>query len=60
MTWITEVMLVMSNTNIKQDPLTFGEFLRFIGIYFIMATTEGSGRREYWSERDIKITTGSP
>ena len=60
MTWLKEVLLVMTNNNIEGKPLTFGELLRFIGIWFFMATTAGFGRREFWSEREISIRTGAP
>ena len=42
------------------DPLTWDEFLRFISILFLFATTQGVPRRMFWSNDQPDIFSGAP
>ncbi len=41
----------------KMSPLTDGEFLRYIGLWFLMATVSGFSRTDYWSTENFDEKT---
>lgn len=41
-------------------PLTWEEFLRFLALIFIMATTQGNARRDFWSSDTPDMFAGAP
>jgi len=41
-------------------PLYYGEFLRWLGIWFLIATTEGSSRHDFWSSLAVDRFKGAP
>jgi hypothetical protein len=47
------VILVESNKNIQGPPITFGEFLQFIGIWLYMAMTAGYNWSEWFSVKNV-------
>jgi len=52
--YIQETLLPATNKMLGEKAhLTYGEFLRWIGLWFLMATTEGSQRHEFWSQKDV-------
>ena len=58
-----EVVLPQTNANLlkaSQRPVTFGELLRWIGIWFYMATCKGYSRDDFWSSRPIDEFVGAP
>jgi len=57
--FITTVILVETNKQMA-TPVTTGEFLKFLGLWLIMATTEGSKRDDFWSTKPISIFSGAP
>jgi hypothetical protein len=40
--------------------VTLGEFLRWLGLWFLMATMKGFSRSEYWSNAEIDAFKGPP
>lgn len=60
--FIVDVMLVSMNQKIQPgaDPISYGEFLKFLGLRFLMATVQGPQYREYWSEKPISMFVGAP
>ena len=43
-----------TNEEIGDNALTtFGEILRFIGVWFFLGTTSGHARRDFWSTHPI-------
>jgi Transposase IS4 len=46
--------------NIDGPPVMYGEFICWIGCWFIMATVSGPQRTEYWRNSDINIFEGAP
>lgn len=59
-TFLKDVILSNINTKIKGDVVTYGEFLRWIGMWFLMATIQGPQRRDFWATSPIDIYDGAP
>ena len=57
--WMIKV--VLSKTREKLDePLTYGELLRWIGLWLLMSTVDGSDCRSFWSNKNVNIFEGEP
>ena len=57
--WMIEV--VVPKTREKLDyPLTYGKLLRWIGLWLLMSTVDGSDRQSFWSTKNVNIFEGSP
>ena len=53
--------VVLPQTNLKlQRPVGYGEFLRWIGLWLMMATTHFDFRRDFWSRRHVSMYGGAP
>ena len=59
MTWVNEVLLVETN-NLLNEELTYGEFLRWLGLWMMMGTIEGFSRRDFWATSPVTMYRGSP
>ena len=44
------------NETMKGERLTYGELLRWIGLWTMMSTVAGTNRHSFWSTRDIKFS----
>eukprot|EP00980_Cylindrotheca_fusiformis_P024084 scaffold11524_cov91-Cylindrotheca_fusiformis.AAC.3 len=54
---------ILANINERlegENSLTYGEFLRWLGIWFLMATIQGPQRRDFWSTAKVDIFEGAP
>jgi hypothetical protein len=52
---------VIPATNVfLSDPLSWDEFLRFLGLIFLMATSQGSAKREFWANDVPQLFSGAP
>lgn len=58
--FLVDVILVHVNNNNKLGKVEYGEFLRWLGLWFIMSTIEGPNRRDFWSMDVIDVFNGSP
>ena len=58
--YFEEVILVETNKVINGEKLTFGEFLRWIGIWFFLSTLSGFSRSDFWSSKEIRNDCGAP
>jgi hypothetical protein len=58
-TYMIEVIIKETNKKLKH-PLTYGELLRWLGLWILMSTVDGSDRRSFWSSRPINIYEGAP
>ena len=58
-TFLQEVLLVETNKHLTQQ-LQYGEFLCWIGLWLMMATTQFDCRRDFWSRKDINMFQGAP
>ena len=61
MRFVQQVMLVQMNMNAEGiAEITYGEFLRYLGLWFFMATCSGFSRAEFFSTTEINCRTGAP
>lgn len=60
--WMKEVLLVELNKNILgSTPVTWPEFLRFLGLLFLMATVQvGCNRRSWFEDTEPSEFEGAP
>lgn len=57
MTWVRDVLIPETNKHLDK-PMTIGEFLRWIGMWLIMATTHFESRRDFWSTKTVDFFDG--
>ena len=56
MTWISTVLLAATSASMEKDdvqPLSFGELIRYIGLWLLMSTCQGWKRQDFWSQLDF-------
>jgi len=49
--YIVNVLLILINENIKGESVAYGEFLLWLGLWFLMATVVGPSRDAFFSDR---------
>ena len=57
--FIKSILIPATNASLS-EPLTWEEFLRFLGLIFLMATTQGVARNEFWANDVPAIFFGAP
>ena len=58
-----DIILDETNDNLEKEdanPIDFGELLKFLGLWFFMATISGCSRRQFWSVLEIHPFEGAP
>ena len=61
--WLEEVLLVKTNAELVKSgekECLLGEFLRYLGIWFLMACFKGFTVVDFWSKKEISIAEGAP
>ena len=58
--YIIDVVLKETNKYIDGEPVQYGEFLVWLGLWFLMATCQGQTRMEFWSKKSIDMYSGAP
>jgi hypothetical protein len=59
--YVNDTILHLVNKNIDSEKtVTYGEFIRWLGCWFLMATIEGPQRQEFWAVSDVQIFKGAP
>ena len=60
--YLQEVLIRQTNKALppNEPHLTYGELLRFIGLWFEMATCHFENRRGFWSTKSVERHTGAP
>ena len=53
--FLKDNVLFIINLKIEGKSVTYGELLRWIGIWFLMATTQGTKRHDFWSVAPTNI-----
>ena len=62
MSYLVQCILKETNKNLEPDiaEVSLGELLRFIGIWFFLATSAGFPRRDYFSKTQVNFLNGAP
>jgi hypothetical protein len=58
--YIETVLIPETNNKLEGRPLTYGELLRWIGMWVIMSTVDGASQRSFWSLKKLDIFDGAP
>jgi Transposase IS4 len=58
--FVTDTILPVMNRNAQLGMIQYGEFLRWLGIWFLMATIQGPARYEFWKKDPIDPFVGAP
>ena len=59
--FMKETVIPATNNRIEGGNLSEGEFLRYLGIWFLMATVaSGVDKRAFWSDDPVNPFLGSP
>ena len=59
MEWVETVLIVETN-KVLDKAMTLGEFLRWMGLWFLMATFQFGNRRDFWSTKQVDPFDGAP
>ena len=57
--WMIEVVVPKTKEKLD-DPLTYSELLRWIGLWLLMSTVDGSDHWSFWSTKNLNIFEGAP
>ena len=57
--YVEDVIIVEMNKKLKH-PFSYGEFLRWIGIWVLISTVNGCDQRAFWSTKAISNYKGAP
>jgi hypothetical protein len=57
--YVKEVIVARINGSVNH-PIDYGEFLVWLGIWFLLAINQGSSRSEFWSILPVNIFHGAP
>jgi hypothetical protein len=57
--YIKSTMIPATNATLS-EALTWDEFVRFLGLVFIMSTTQTVSRRDFWSQDAPEMFSGAP
>ena len=59
MEWLKSILLEETNKQLTEQ-VSYGEFLRWIGLSFLMSTTQFGDRRKFWSTSPQNVFSGAP
>ena len=57
--WMIEVVLPKTREKLD-EPLTYGDLLRWIGLWLLMSTVDGSDHQSFRSNKNVNIFEGGP
>ena len=58
-----EIIIPQTNLNLQHDKhqrTTYGEFLHWMGLWFLMATINGPDHHDFWSPGEVDCFVGAP
>jgi Transposase IS4 len=58
--FVINVIIPQTNQKLAAELLTYGEFLKWLGVWFLMATIQGPSRHDYWRNARIDMYSGAP
>ena len=59
MDFVQNVMLPKMNKDLEGQPITYGKFLCFLGLWFFVATCSGFSRTFFFHDRDQLLCRGT-
>ena len=58
--YLQDVMVKQTNKKINGKKMTYGEMVRYFGLWLFMETVSFSNRRDFWSTKSIDEFDGVP
>ena len=58
--WILETVIPSTNNQLGEELLSYGELLRWIGLWILMPMVDGSLCQSFWSNKHVNIFEGAP
>ena len=58
--WILETVIPSTNNQLGEEPLPYGELLRWMGLWILMSTVDGCDCQRFWSNKHVNIFEGAP
>ena len=58
--YVKDVILTERNKVLDQQPVTYGELLRWVRLWVLISTIDGSDRRSFWSLKSVNMYEGAP
>ena len=58
--FVKEVIIKATNERLKEAPIPYGEFLRFIGIFLLMLTAVFESWQDFWLTKTAEEFNGPP
>jgi Transposase IS4 len=58
--YVLNVLIPQTNQKLTTELLSYGEFLKWLGVWFLMATIQGPSRHDYWRNAKIDMFSGAP
>ena len=58
--YIEDVILTETNKVLDKELVTYGELLRWMGLWVLISTVDGSDRRSFWSSKSVNMYEGAP
>ena len=58
--YVEDVILTETNKVLDKEPVTYGELLRWMGLWVSISTVDGSDRRSFWSLKSVNMYEGAP
>jgi Transposase IS4 len=57
--YVCAVVIPAINKEIEGPKAMFGEFLKWLGCWFMMGTITGSQHHQFWNLSDVTLTSGA-
>ena len=61
--YVVGVIIPQTNTCLQQGkhhPISYGEFLHWLGLWFLVATINSPGQMDFWSMGEVDYVVGAP
>ena len=58
--WLIEDVIIPQTNKGLEEPLSLGEFIRWIGVWLFLATISGFKRADFWSMNPVDRLVGAP
>ena len=58
--YVKDVILMETNKVLDKQPVTYGEFLHWMGLWVLISTVDGLDRHSFWSSKSVNIYECAP